>query len=250
MSSPVASLPKGSLVLVTGATGFIASQIIKNLLERGYKVRGTVRDLNKGSWLNTELFPIYDTSGQLELAQVPDIATHGAFDEAVKGVVGVIHVATIASWSPIPDEVIPPTVQAALNALESATKEAGIQRFVFTSSVVAQTLLVPNKEFHVTPDSWNDKVAEFAYAPPPYEASRGSAVYGQSKVEAEKAVWKFVDEKKPSFTVNVVNPNMVLGEVLNKRQWSVTPGWIKALWMGQPDKISRNGACKFNPIVF
>jgi nucleoside-diphosphate-sugar epimerase len=244
MSSPIAALPKGSLILVTGATGYIASQIIKNLLQRGYRVRGTVRDLNKASWLNNELFPSYATSGDLELAQVPNIAVSGAFDEAVKGAVGVIHVATIATWSPIPDEVIPPTVQAAVNALESALKEASVKRFVYTSSVVAQGLVLPDTELHIDSNSWNDKVAQYAYAPPPYEANRGSAVYGQSKVEAERAVWKFVEDKQPSFTVNVVNPNLVLGEVLNKRQWSITPGWIKSLWEGNPPENKKNGACE------
>lgn len=36
-----------SLVLVTGAGGFIASWIVKLLLDRGYRVRGTFRDIGK-----------------------------------------------------------------------------------------------------------------------------------------------------------------------------------------------------------
>lgn len=38
-----------STVLVTGATGFIAKHCIAELLRQGYRVRGTVRNLSRGS---------------------------------------------------------------------------------------------------------------------------------------------------------------------------------------------------------
>lgn len=54
-------------VLVTGATGFVATHIIKQLHEKGYKVRGTVRSLSNESKIKhiKELFP----DGAVELVE-------------------------------------------------------------------------------------------------------------------------------------------------------------------------------------
>jgi nucleoside-diphosphate-sugar epimerase len=243
--SDLAAIPKGSWVLVTGATGYIGSQIILNLLERGYKVRGTVRDVKGSAWVADELFPKYAASGALELFEVKDIAAHGAFDEAVKGMSGVIHVATISTLSPNPNEIIPQTVQATLSAIEAAAKEPTVKGFVFTTSLVAMAMPIPDVPFHVDSNSWNEMVGPMAWAPPPYDPSRSLIVYMQSKVEAEKALWKFVEEKKPGFSVNTVSPTTVLGRVLHPKQWTTTPGWIKSLWNGEVDFIQILTACKY-----
>ena len=58
-------------VLVSGATGFIAAWVVKNLLERGYVVRGTARSLAKGGFLKT-LFASY--GDRFELVVVEDVA--------------------------------------------------------------------------------------------------------------------------------------------------------------------------------
>lgn len=88
MSSVTPALPKGTLILVTGANGYIASHVVDQLLKLGYRVRGTIR--NEKPWLN-KLFSKYG-EGNFETAVVNDITTNGAFDEAVKGVGGIIHV--------------------------------------------------------------------------------------------------------------------------------------------------------------
>lgn len=77
-------LPKGSLVLVTGANGFIGSHIIDQALHAGLKVRGTVRDVAKNAWLN-EFFNGKYGEGSFELAEVKDITAEGAFQQALKG---------------------------------------------------------------------------------------------------------------------------------------------------------------------
>ncbi|KFZ05872.1 hypothetical protein V501_07943 [Pseudogymnoascus sp. VKM F-4519 (FW-2642)] len=79
-----AVIPKGSLVLVTGANGLLGSHVAKQFLEYGYKVRGTVRDTTKSSWM-LELFQKDYGKDSFELIQVDDLAAKGAFDEAVKG---------------------------------------------------------------------------------------------------------------------------------------------------------------------
>lgn len=80
--SPV--IAPGSLVLVTGANGFIASHIADQLIQAGYRVRGTVRDTSRTAWLN-ELFDKRYGEGKYESVTVEDMGKPGAFDEACKG---------------------------------------------------------------------------------------------------------------------------------------------------------------------
>ena len=80
----MSALPKGSLVLVTGANGWIASHIVDQLLQAGFNVRGTSRDASKAEWLTEYTTEKYG-SGRYEIAVVPDMSVEGAFDDAVKG---------------------------------------------------------------------------------------------------------------------------------------------------------------------
>ena len=80
----MSAIPKGSLVLVTGANGYIGSHVVDQFLAAGYKVRGTVRSETKGAWIK-ELFDEKYGSNKFELAIVPEIERRGAFDEAMKG---------------------------------------------------------------------------------------------------------------------------------------------------------------------
>lgn len=99
MSTPETTLPPGSWILITGANGFIASHTALQFLQRGYRVRGTVRSLTKASWLLTHpLFKPYADNGCLELFVVPDMVVPGAFDEAVKGMSAVAHIASVIIW--------------------------------------------------------------------------------------------------------------------------------------------------------
>jgi nucleoside-diphosphate-sugar epimerase len=218
------------------------------LLKLGYKVRGTVRDLERASWLTDELFSTYVASGSFVIVRVPDLAVEGAFNEAVRGISAIVHVATIVSISPNPNEVIPQTVAGVLNVLSSAIKEPSVERFVYTSTAVTGFMPVPNTKFYVDSNSWNDMAVQIAWAPPPYEPSRGMTVYMASKVEAERAVLQFVKDHKPKFAVNTVNPFTTLGKVLSKNQTGSTTDWIRQLWSGEIDSIKAIPCRKFTKL--
>lgn len=81
MASSDFILPSGSLVLVTGVNGYIGSHVVDQLLERGYRVRGTVRDAAKAAWAQ-EFFDTRHGSGKFELVSVPDTSK----PEAIKAV--------------------------------------------------------------------------------------------------------------------------------------------------------------------
>ncbi|KAF7926117.1 uncharacterized protein EAE97_010417 [Botrytis byssoidea] len=224
------AIPKDSTVLVTGINGYIGSHVADQLLKAGYRVRGTTRDASKVKKL-LDLWEEQYGKDRVEVAVVPNMANEGAFDEAVKGVTGIAHVASNLSFSPNPNDVIPECLAGVNGLLKSAAAEPSVKRFVITSSSMAATSPKPNKEFYIDENTWNDEDVEAAHAPPPYEPSRTWAVYGSSKVESERAVWNFVKEKKPGFVANAVLPDTVMGLVLDPAQGS-TGGLVRQLYLG------------------
>lgn len=77
-----AQVNPGSLVLVTGVNGHVASVTALRLLQKGYRVKGTVRALKRGAYVQNVFKEYRD---RFELVEVPDIAVAGAFDESLKG---------------------------------------------------------------------------------------------------------------------------------------------------------------------
>lgn len=244
MAELTAAIPKGSLVLITGLTGYIATHVGQEFMNRGYKVRGTVRDLSKASWLKDDLFPAEHAAGNLELVQVPDLGAPDAFDAAVKGVDAIAHIATIATFDPDPNNVIPQTVSGVVSLLRAAAAEPSVQRVVFTSSAGAAMMPMPGASGHIGRDSWNDMAVQAAWAPPPYDANRGMATYMASKVEAEKAVWKFLEDEKPAFVLNVVSPFTTLGTMLHPSHQRGTAGWVTGLFKGDGSQVSAMPSCE------
>lgn len=57
-------------------------------------------------------------------------------------------------------------------------------------------------------------------------------VYGASKTEAERAIWKFVKEEKPDLVVNSINPNCNLGQILSDKQPASTANIPRTIFMG------------------
>ncbi len=243
MSSAAVTVPKGSWVLVTGVNGFVGTHVAKQFLERGYKVRGTVRDVAAAPWLVNDLFKSYAQSGDFEVVAA-DLAADHAFDAAIKGVQIVQHVASVVSFDADPNNVIPQTVKGVTSLLEVASKEASVKEFVYTSSLVAATFPSPGNTTNVVRDTWNDAAVELAWAPPPYDPSRGLLVYVASKVTAEKAVWDFAKEKKPHFNINVVAPSAILGKPLNRYNAEKGSAWLKLLYDGNTGPLAGMPASK------
>ncbi|KAL6250669.1 hypothetical protein RBB50_002972 [Rhinocladiella similis] len=229
----LAILP-GALVVVTGANGFIASHVVDQLLLAGYRVRGTVRNMKRADWMIGYFSTKYGP-GKFELTEVQQMADPGAFDNAVRGASGVVHLATPVMQSYDPNEAVPMVVNGALNALKAAAKEPLITRFVMTSSSTAAASPVPNVEFVIDEKTWNSEAVKAAWAPPPYEGEqRKLDVYSASKTQSEQAAWKWMEENKPGFILNTILPNANIGVVLSPEHQGTpsTVGWVKAVWDG------------------
>ncbi|QCD77702.1 tetraketide alpha-pyrone reductase 2-like [Vigna unguiculata] len=194
---------------VTGGTGFIASHLIKTLLEKGHTVRTTVRnpgDKEKVGFL-TEL------NGGKERLKIlkADLLVEGSFEEAVTGVDGVFHTASpvlVPYDDNVKENLIDPCVKGTLNVLNSCLK-ANVKRFVLTSSCSSIRYrhdvqqLGPLNESH-----WTD--LEYC--------ERYNLWYAYAKTIAEREVWRIAKEN--DIDVVVVNPSFVVGPLLSPQPTS------------------------------
>ena len=138
---------------IIGGTGFVGGHILRKLLNARFNVKAAVRSPSKAASL-TSFFQSYVDSGKLTFVIVPDITDPTGFDEAVKGVEGIIH-----SASPLepkdpqadPQELVEPAVHGTVGILGSALKNgSNVKRIVITSSIV--TLFEPHEPGYVYSD--------------------------------------------------------------------------------------------------
>ncbi|MFQ6395444.1 SDR family oxidoreductase [Nocardia sp. KC 131] len=190
----------GTQVLVTGATGFVAGHCIAELLEHGYAVRATVRNLdNKDKWAH--LVGLADRSGgELSFVEA-DLDDDSGWAAAVSGCDYVMHVASPFPSAPPEDEqqLIATAVNGTLRLLRACADAATVRRVVLTSSTAAVAYGHDDPEVVRTEADWS--VVE------------RSASYQKSKTLAERAAWEFVGglPEERGLELVVINPGMILG---------------------------------------
>jgi nucleoside-diphosphate-sugar epimerase len=188
-------------ILVTGASGFVASRIVERLLEKGYAVRGTVRSLNKAR----EVMRLRDLPGaadRLELVEA-DLNTPASFDAAARGCASAMHTASpyaLHVEDPTRD-LVDPAVNGTRNVLAACARAATVSRVVLTSSMAAITD-EPESDHVLTEKDWNTK------------SSLDRNPYYYSKTMAERAAWEFVEREKPPFDLVAINPFLIIGPSL------------------------------------
>jgi len=189
------------LVLVTGATGFIAMHIVRELLARGYRVRGTVRDRARAE----RAFAEAGLAGleRLDLVEA-DLLAPGSFDAAMSGAVCVMHTASpyIITVKDPQRDLVDPAVKGTREVLAAAARTRTVKRVVLTSSMAAMTDQ-PDAAKALTEADWNTK------------SSLGRNPYYYSKTLAERAAWDFIEQQRPGFSLVVINPFMVIGPSLS-----------------------------------
>lgn len=185
-------------VLVTGGSGYIAGFLIKLLHERGWTINTTVRDLAREPGVRATL-GIADAE-RLRFFAV-DLTDDAGWADAVAGCTHVAHVASPLPTGKVTDAMlVPPARDGALRALRFA-KEAGVTRFVQTSSVAA--IAYGHDKPLFTAADWTDPNAP------------GVQPYIKSKTIAERAARDWVREHGEGMEFVTVNPALVLGPVLS-----------------------------------
>ena len=132
--------------LVTGATGFVGSHVVRQLVSTGQSVRALIRpDSN------------LDALGGLEVECFEgDLRDARSLQRAMQGIRRVFHVAAdYRLWTPRPEEIYENNVEGTRKLL-AAAQGAGVERIVYTSTVatiaVPRHSALPNENTHATLD--------------------------------------------------------------------------------------------------
>ncbi|CAH8251696.1 unnamed protein product [Arabidopsis lyrata] len=196
----------GKVVCVTGASGYIASWIVKLLLLRGYNVNATIRDPNDRKKTD-HLLALDGAKERLKLFKA-DLLEEGSFQHAIDGCDTVFHTASPVMITVSTDpqvELIDPAVKGTINVLRTCTKVSSVKRVIVTSSMAA--VLAPKTKLGP-----NDVVDETFFTDPSIAEGK-KQWYILSKTLAEDAAWQFA--KANQIDLIVLNPGLVIGPILH-----------------------------------
>ncbi len=187
-------------VLVTGASGYVALHCILELLNNGFEVKGSLRDLNREDEVRKSL-GIGFNNNNLEFCKLNLLDDEGWVD-ASSDCDYLFHIASpcFVEEPKNENELITPALEGTLRALNAASK-SNLKKVVLTSSMGA-IAYGHNKSFCDTSD-WTD-------------TSKDVGAYIKSKTIAEKAAWDFIDKLTDnSFPMTTINPGMIFGPLLS-----------------------------------
>mmetsp|Transcript_6819 Transcript_6819/g.13998 ORF Transcript_6819/g.13998 Transcript_6819/m.13998 type:complete len:360 (-) Transcript_6819:755-1834(-) len=209
-------------VLVTGASGYIAGHLVKLLLEQGFTVHATVRDISVASTKYRHLSEIAErTSGTLRFFQA-DLVDQGSFAAAIAGCSVVFHIASPCKLD-VADprrDLFDPAVGGTRNVLEEANRTETVRRVVLTSSTAAIYSDIADCEDApggvLTEEVWNTT------------ASLDDKPYFFSKTWAEKEAWS-IAEAQTRWDLVVLNPAFVIGPAIGPHASSESFSLIKTL---------------------
>lgn len=212
-------------VLVTGGNGYIASWIVKYLLEDGVDVHATVRNPKDEAKVGHLKRIAADAPGKLKLFKA-DLLEEGAFDKAMEGCELVLHTASPFVIMGITDpqrELVDPAVNGTTNVLDAARRIDSVRRVVLTSSVVSiygdAVDIRQTRDGIFTEADWNTT------------SSVDHQPYNYSKVAAEKVAWEKA-EKQDRWDLVVINPGLVLGPSLTTASASGSFSTMKQFFNG------------------
>jgi nucleoside-diphosphate-sugar epimerase len=193
------------LVLVTGGTGFVGIHCILQLLEKGYRVRTTIRSISR----KEEVIDMLKNGGLTSFENLSfietDLSSDYNWDKAAENCEYILHVASPISLT-LPkteDETIKPAIEGTLRVLNAA-KAAGVKRVVITSSFAAVGYS-HNDGSIITERDWTNP------------DDKHLSAYLKSKVLAERAAWDFIKTQGRGLELVVINPMAIFGPLLSNK---------------------------------
>ncbi|NKF22968.1 SDR family oxidoreductase [Solimonas marina] len=209
-------------VLVTGGTGFIAQYCILALLNRGYRVRTTVRSLAREAEVREHLRAGGTDPGDRLSFFAADLNADAGWAQAMAGCVYVMHGASPTPTGQHSSEEawVRPAVEGNLRVLRAA-RDAGVRRVVLTSAFGAICAGHQRMSRPFTEADWSDLNGKQIW---PYQ---------KSKTLSERAAWDFIAREGQGLECSAINPVAVLGPALGA-DYSHSIRLIKNLLDGQP----------------
>lgn len=201
------------LVLVTGATGFIGFRTLVETLKAGYRARAAVR--NEGGVKKIKAAKsMQPYLSQVEFVLVPDIIKDGAYNDAVREVDYIIHLASpTTNLDEVPTEetydavLIQPALRGTMNMLRAAREYSPTtKRMVITASIVS---IIEWPEMYMATGNVFDETSRTKLVSGPY--GNAFAAYGASKVAALNATEEWAATEKPHFDINHIAPSFTIG---------------------------------------
>ena len=208
------------LVTVTGASGFIGSHVVANLLARGRAVRATVRDSSDTTRVDhLRALPIIE-GGTLEIVEM-DLFDVASVNAAIAGCTDLIHTAAavrISAKDP-QRQIVDPSVIGTQNVVSAIDAAGTVERFVHTSSTAAIRPMKWRDGETLTTDTWAD------------DATLDGNPYGLAKVKAEKVVrnWHATSNAETRPRMVTIHPSVVFGPPMSKIHLRGSLSFVMAL---------------------
>jgi nucleoside-diphosphate-sugar epimerase len=191
-------------VLVTGISGFLGGHVALQLLNAGYTVRGSVRNLGKADKVRNTLAGAGADTSRLEFVAL-DLLSDKGWAEAMDGVRYLQHTASpfILETPKDPEDLIRPAVDGTRRAVEAALASK-VERIVLTSSIAAIQYGHDNYDRLLTEADWTNV------------NSPHTPAYPKSKALAEREAWRLVDAAGRHDDLSVINPGGIFGPLLDE----------------------------------
>ena len=204
----MAPIPKGGTVAVTGSAGFIGGWVVTQLLDKGYRVRACVRDVNDEEKTGFLKSMPGCASGRLTL-HAADLDTPGCFDDVFRGCHGVAHLSHVSTYD---DEEY--VKRVCDHIIESVNLSGSVNRVVVTSSIAAVISEQDMQELVRRPVLFEGRYPDEQN--PNRTTARGQG-YSIGKVIAERA---FADAARSSGRWDAITccPGDNVGPILSRHQ--------------------------------
>lgn len=192
-------------VLLTGISGFVGGHVALALLEAGYIVRGSVRDLRKADKVRDTLEKAGADLTRVEFVAL-DLLSDAGWDQAMADVRYLQHTASpfVTREPKDRNELIRPAVEGTRRAITAALR-AGIERIVVTSSMAA--IMYGHDKARTAP---------FGAADWTNLEGRQISGYVESKTRAERLAWELIDKAGRHDDLATINPGAIFGPLLDE----------------------------------
>lgn len=250
-SNPTTVSPADGPVAVTGASGYIGSWVVHDLMDQGYRVRACVRDVGKPEKVD-HLLAMNDSGlrGHVEL-HAADLFERGSYDDVFKGCCAAIHAgASVGYNKETPQEVYDGCFTELEHVLDSVKKAGTVKRFVFTSSFAAVGHPCPDGYVFTEKDWCDDNIEDRqgSFSDEMIPKDRDIA-YALAKARAERMIYRIADEDGGFDAISIL-PVHVIGPVMcanHDQPWS-WQNCIRYMMKGKPYKKVEGGRMLWNSV--